>query len=1012
MRPPRAVSRLWLLLATLVAVAPLVATPAAGDPPGPALTTDLQVRLTEAARDPALAEWQRELMAEMARGQQTSRIGRPTSATATSISASSGATWNAVPPPTSRAYHSAIYDPVARRMLVFGGFDGGAQNDTWSLPLSGDPAWAKLRTDGSMPSARYSHSAIHDPVRNRMVIFGGFDGTRRNDVRALLLTETPTWTEIVPSIGPAPTGRQWHSAIYDPVRDRMVVFGGLDPSGVFRNDVWTLSLSGTPTWNELVPSGDLPAGRYLHAAIYDPVRDRMLVMGGLNDNGGLGDTWALSLSGSPAWTEIAVTGPPGRSAATMIYDPVRDRALLFGGFGGTGNDVWALSLSGTVAWSELPAAGSLPPARSNHTATYDAQGDRMVVFGGLGFDGSHRSDSWALSLSGSPTWSQLTETGPAISPTLPIAIYDPLRARMVVFRGGNAVTDGVWALSLSGPPSWSRILAAGTPPPIRLQYAGVYDSQRDRMVIFGGGSDTWALAFSGTPTWTRLTPSGNPPPADFGHSAIYDPVGDRMVIFGGQRLSQLYNGAWALAFANGPAWSDLAPITAAPTPRSGHSAIYDAPRGRMVVFGGRDQTGYKNDVWALTLSGSMVWSAIVPDGGLPVARSQHAAIPDPLRDRMVVFGGSSDFGHYNDTWALSLSDHPAWRDLSPPSETPSPRRSAAAIYDAQSDRLLVFGGILARHYNDTWSLDLALPPTLSVSLSPAVLWPPNRKLVSVHATITAENGVVSLKSVTSDEPDEGTSPSDVPQDIQGVDLGTADVDFQLRAERDISGDGRTYTVCYEASNAIGATTQCETVTVPKDHRGQATLARSSAGGWILTCFGDASMSARNIVPSSVSVVTGSLVQSHPAEGAGTFEDVDGDAIEDVHFAMGLDPLADHFGPGEIRYAWWEASGQHYLAEVALSPVDVEPYGNPGYLKASISNPAQNRAWIRYALPHADKVQLTIYDTMGRQVARPVDGWREAGWHAVSFDGGRTSQVYLYRLQWMEQSITGKFAVLK
>src|SRR5262245_39507348 len=257
MRPPRAVSRLWLLLATLVAVAPLVATPAVGDPAGPALPADLQLRLTEAARDPALAEWQREFMAEMARGQQATQIGRP--ATPTSISASPGGTWNAVPPPTPRAYHSAIYDPVARRMLVFGGFDGGPQNDTWALPTSGDPDWAKVSTNGSRPSARYSHSAILDPVRNRMVIFGGFDGGRRNDVWALSMTATPNWTHVIPPIGDTPTGRQWHTAIYDPVRDRMVVFGGLDESGAFRNDVWTLSLSGTPTWNEMLPSGDLPA---------------------------------------------------------------------------------------------------------------------------------------------------------------------------------------------------------------------------------------------------------------------------------------------------------------------------------------------------------------------------------------------------------------------------------------------------------------------------------------------------------------------------------------------------------------------------------------------------------------------------------------------------------------------------------------------------------------------------------------------------------------------------------
>src|SRR5262249_55519848 len=146
-------------------------------------------------------------------------------------------------------------------------------NDTWMLSLSGDVAWRKLSPAGAGPSARYAHVAIYDPVRNRMVIFGGYSGQQPlNDVWALS-TNTMTWTSLAPS-GSAPIPREWASAIYDPIRDRMVVFGGFDLAGA-RNDVWALSLSDPPTWSEIVPSGSLPAGRYLHCAAYDPVRDRM-----------------------------------------------------------------------------------------------------------------------------------------------------------------------------------------------------------------------------------------------------------------------------------------------------------------------------------------------------------------------------------------------------------------------------------------------------------------------------------------------------------------------------------------------------------------------------------------------------------------------------------------------------------------------------------------------------------------------------------------------------------------
>jgi len=114
------------------------------------------------------------------------------------------------------------------------------------------------------------------------------------------------------------------------------------------------------------------------------------------------------------------------------------------------------------------------------------------------------------------------------------------------------------------------------------------------------------------------------------------------------------------------------------------------------------------------------------------------------------------------------------------------------------------------------------PPTLSVSLSPNVLWPPNHKLVMVTATIVARDICdpsprVELLSITSNEPDDGLGDGDTPNDIQGAAFGTDDRSFFLRAERSGTGTGRTYVVTYRATDASGnsrlATAQ---VRVPHD----------------------------------------------------------------------------------------------------------------------------------------------------------------------------------------------------
>jgi hypothetical protein len=49
----------------------------------------------------------------------------------------------------------------------------------------------------------------------------------------------------------------------------------------------------------------------------------------------------------------------------------------------------------------------------------------------------------------------------------------------------------------------------------------------------------------------------------------------------------------------------------------------------------------------------------------------------------------------------------------------------------------------------------------------------------------------------------GPSDGHTVNDIQGVELGTADFNFQLRAEADRSGPGRLYTVVYTATDSSG-----------------------------------------------------------------------------------------------------------------------------------------------------------------------------------------------------------------
>ena len=115
---------------------------------------------------------------------------------------------------------------------------------------------------------------------------------------------------------------------------------------------------------------------------------------------------------------------------------------------------------------------------------------------------------------------------------------------------------------------------------------------------------------------------------------------------------------------------------------------------------------------------------------------------------------------------------------------------------------------------------------INVSVEPAVLWPPNHKLVAIDTVITAVDNsggspTITLVSITMNEGEETDSYEPGCDDTQGDGNTTDDIqvdsdgNIYLRAERSGKGDGRVYTIVYEAEDASGNTTQATaTVTVP------------------------------------------------------------------------------------------------------------------------------------------------------------------------------------------------------
>ena len=538
--------------------------------------------------------------------------------------------------PRGRLYHRMVYDSVHNRTLLFGGawYENACDcfhtmDDLWAWDGT---QWTQLCGSGtscSSPAGRFDFGMAFDETTGRSVLFGGDIGEYK--VASIPNNDTWEWdgtqwaSVCSASTVPActrPTARISFGMAFDSTASRSYLFGGW--TGARSDETWAWN-SSAHTWTKVCGMGTSctgPTARTNAAMAFDGV-NRGILLGGGYDGANSDEVWLFR---GGAWSKLAggavsCFGPSRRSYGSMVYDSVRQRAFSFGGSVGSNdnflNDSWEWDGAGWSLVCPTATCTTSPTARSRGALAYHPGRQRALYFGGLvgPTPGTTTNETWEWS-GATKVWTKVCPT--ATCTTTPTARVDTAMAYhagrgRIVLVGGSAGADEIWELywnTVSASWQWNQICLAGscgTAPTGRSAHAMAYDSDRGRIVLYGGnsvtGDETWELGWNSltsTWSWTKACAAGVCGPGRLYRPGMaYDAARRRTVLFGDVFGAEEADGTWEW---DGSHWTKICGTGTAcdgPPTTLGPVMTYDTAHQQIVKSGGSVGASSLNETWIL-----------------------------------------------------------------------------------------------------------------------------------------------------------------------------------------------------------------------------------------------------------------------------------------------------------------------------------------------------------------------------------------------------------------------------
>eukprot|EP00002_Diphylleia_rotans_P000351 TRINITY_DN10185_c0_g1_i2.p1 TRINITY_DN10185_c0_g1~~TRINITY_DN10185_c0_g1_i2.p1 ORF type:complete len:484 (+),score=76.22 TRINITY_DN10185_c0_g1_i2:71-1522(+) len=267
-------------------------------------------------------------------------------------------------------------------LLLGGDFEGGrGQNCLWWNVLTSE--WTMCTKSFSAAVCRSWHSSVYYPPNKLVLVFGGeiqgIDGSQSIGSLMSFDTEMEMFSQVA-TTGIQPSSRSGHSSII--YKNKMILFGGVKGQK-WLNDLHMLDLD-SYHWSQPKTSGECPQPRSYHSATL-LASHKLVVFGGNGKSKTYSNVYILDLD-KMEWTKAETNGQGpsarvGHSATAISHRYM----LLYGGWDYTEatqkcfSDAFLFDIE-TLTWTVVEFKNSCPEGRTGHSACLAGGG--LFVFGG------------------------------------------------------------------------------------------------------------------------------------------------------------------------------------------------------------------------------------------------------------------------------------------------------------------------------------------------------------------------------------------------------------------------------------------------------------------------------------------------------------------------------------------------------------------------------------------------------------------------------------------------------